>query len=185
MNYVNQSCNDLFYTVISGPIDLKQFNTIKEEKGLFNIKGHEISVLARIIGESHLINFKIDGKEFTEILSCLSPNIEAGCCQKKSQGKKDFRFIFFDFDVDKKRPCYFGRCYNMKNNRNVIKEFESEFKSNSLVVAASFPSKGFQPTPFTIISVKSKEREGILEFNSVHTYPNENVMVRHNSKILF
>jgi hypothetical protein len=96
MQYINQSYQDLHLTLVED-VSLDDF-TLLESK---TIKHYALDIDLHIIGESHIIRYKINDMEFYEIFACKTINNNNVIFSKNIQELSHFKLqnLNYQFDV--------------------------------------------------------------------------------------
>jgi len=141
-----------------------------------------MEIILRIIGGSHLITYKINQIEIHEIFACQNVKDEVPCvlCGPLKEVIADIKLSF-----NGKISYHF--ISSIESKKSGIKKLEKievlakEVESENRGLTYSFPKKN-EVSPKTIIYMKSP-KDGNIEIETVHFYPNENQIVFSKTSI--
>lgn len=169
MNYLEQTHQDIRLYVLEGESDLEQFSILESETYSWQGK----SITFGILGASHFITVTSSLESVTEICACV-PGVFA-----------DTTLVHIDSPIEKLTPNVQKSIGNTMYtfSANVIAAEEGAERMNDLllykigdhVLSHEFPSNKPTVTPITLIKVSNIGNELITQ--TVHTYPNEDIMV--------
>ena len=171
MEYVEQTPKDLEYRMFDKAIDLSQVELLRTK----NYTVEEHSVTLHIIGESHILS--IDNN-LTEIFACVSLKEEPILYKDFRDGKRaflsetinGFKFVttvmFYDYDKDKP----------------IVDLYLKHFKESDLKVL--FPMQDEVPfEAVTAMKINTEINDLFFYLETIHSYPNENILVSTVTKI--
>ncbi len=177
--YEDQYSNDLNLTLADDEIDLNQFTILETAKA---VKGG-IMVVARIIGGSHIINYRLKGLDLYEIFACSTVSVPSMIIHSGPLGKALTQLhlefpgnILYDFR-NSKIPWDKGKDRILRLQQIVAQQ------SQPVALSYTFPKGNSLREPQTIVVVKIEAGKIMVE--SLHSYPNEEVLVFTESTLTY
>jgi len=173
LHYVDQSAQELRLSVVQGPIDTSQLQIISES----SIPLGDFSVDAFIIGASHCIQFKIKGVVvLTEVLACVKLDVDNTLVNSVRNVSK-FRYNLHDVTYEFGSHRGTSEAYNTKYASLLEKAAVLSTHKQDTGLIHVFPSVNADPfIPATVVCVDAC-RKGHIYIDTVHAYPNEDMLV--------
>lgn len=178
MEYTDQSSGAIRLYLTKGDLDISQFTVLARKQ----IAWDPLSVDFGVLGESHFIQLTIGEKTFTEICACTDATIPEGVHVFESDFlanlPNDVRTLFDDYTYE----FTFAFTNWEDGTKQLAKLREKQGQSAVEYLGHVFPKLDSDTRdPVTEVYVETGP-DGILLF-SVHTYPNEEMMVFTESSL--
>jgi len=167
-----QSSRDLRYLLLSGPVSLQSLrilNTHQTDWSGFKIKFYVLAV-------SHAMSLEFGGHQLTEFLSCVPIQADAKVITQITTSELPWETSCSVSGID-------YSCHLSLADGNDGDGFRNSFKADQQISALYPISPGFDTTPVTRIGWRLEPGEIFVE--TIHSYPEENQVVRSESIFRF
>jgi len=156
------SIDALRLNLFRGSFNKEELLVVKNKE--FKIKDYDVELA--IIGASHFISFK-KGKDliFSEVFACVDI---AGANQYIGDELKEVKTKVFDYEFK-------SYIFNIDKGKEIIQRFQDE----NILIFEFGMSKEMKESAITALIFK--EKDGKIELETIHVYPNENRAIVTNS----
>ena len=181
-DYREQSHSDLCLAVFDGPPFPERFTVYKQSSFYLpfstSTEGPPVRVVLRIIGESHAVSVEYPDHSFLEILACSHALEPPPANFWQMERLLTFTERRCDLRAGRYRNSFSCRPLNEVSATNWFYRV-ADYRS---VIKYSFPSQDVRLSPYTLIGAFMTEASTLV-FRSVHSYPNEEMMVLSESEL--
>lgn len=180
--YIDQSPEALRLTLAVGEIDLSGFHVYDKQ----TLRCDQLTVIARVIGASHIISYSIGNAQLHEVFACVSPPQTptgwaeisayswAGLDQPIERAFSGFEYSFSAYEVPWSDP-------EPKEVINLLNRCHGQAADYEFGFVQHFPQGECKVTPKTIV-VGSYDRKALV-IETAHSYPNVRGLVLSRTKL--